>query len=202
MPDDADIRQSIPDLERELVEVQIRVEEIALVLPPLLEREVLAVRLGEEELLPRGGRRRHALFLAHLLAAARCALGVHHRLAFFHLFCAGFPRLGLLANAQHVDTREQSTVQVGLVAVHVAVQPGVDPPLDDAEGLVEQRGQPVADGVLEVVAEDEFVACDVLLGHEGEGDGVAVVGVLGGGEVGGGGGGAGGEAWGARVSVR
>jgi hypothetical protein len=34
--------------------------------------------------------------------------------------------------------------------------------------------------VVEVVAEDEFVAWDVGFGREREGDGVAVVGVLGG----------------------
>jgi hypothetical protein len=38
--------------------------------------------------------------------------------------------------------------------------------------------------MLEVVAEDEFVACNVLLGREGEGYRVAVVRVLGGREVG------------------
>jgi len=37
--------------------------------------------------------------------------------------------------------------------------------------------------MLEVVAEDEGVAGDVGLGDEREGDGVAIVGVLGGGEV-------------------
>ncbi len=48
--------------------------------------------------------------------------------------------------------------------------------------------------MLEVVAEDELVAGNVVLGREGEGYRVAVVRVLGGGEVGRGGGGAFGEA--------
>ena len=49
--------------------------------------------------------------------------------------------------------------------------------------------------MLEVVSEDELVACDIVLGNEGEGYRVAVVGVLGGGEVWAGGGGAFGEAY-------
>jgi hypothetical protein len=66
----------------------------------------------------------------------------------------------------------------------VAVETGVDPPFYDTEGFVEEGGESVADGVVEVVAEDEFVACDVLFECEGEGYRVPVVWVLWGGEVG------------------
>lgn len=208
VPDDADIGQAIPDLQRELVEVQIRVEEIALVLPPGLEDKVLAVRLGEEVLLSLRRAGRNVVLLPDVLAAALCTLRVHDRLAFFPRGHVLVPRVCgpcvcgrgrgvflLLADAQHVDAGQKRAVQVGLVAVHVAFETRVDPPLDDAEGFVEQRRQAVADGVLEVVAEDELVARNVGLGHEGEGDGVAVVWVLRGGEVGRCGGGAFGETW-------
>src|SRR5689334_227302 len=98
MPDDADIGLSVADLGRKLVEVKVRIEEVAVVLAALLEGEVLAIRLGEEELLPLRRRRRDAVLLADVLAAPFRALGVHHRLALVDLLCAGFPGVLLLAD--------------------------------------------------------------------------------------------------------
>lgn len=194
MSDDRYRRQPIPNLERKLVKIDVGIEKIALVLAPRLEREILALRLGQEVLHALRARSGDALLRADLLAVAVGAFLVDDGLA-----CGGLPRVGGLrglgADAQDVYGGEERAVEVGLVAVDVAVETGVDPPLYDAEGFVEERGEAVADGVVEVVAPDEGGAVEVVLGREGEGDGVAVVGVLRGGEVRRGGGGAFGEAW-------
>lgn len=202
MSDDRYRRQPIPNLERKLVKIDVGIEKIALVLAPRLEREILALRLGQEVLHALRARSGDALLRADLLAVAVGAFLVDDGFA-----RGGLPRVGGLrglgADAQDVYGGEERAVEVGLVAVDVAVETGVDPPLYDTEGFVEERGEPVADGVVEVVAPDEGGAVEVVLGREGEGDGVAVVGVLRGGEVRRGGGGAFGEAWeGVLVGVR
>jgi hypothetical protein len=173
------VRQPVANLERKLVEVEVRVEEVALVLAAGLEGKVGAVRLGEEELLALGRCSGDVLLLADLGARPVGTLGVHDGAAVLgrSRVRVGL-RVALLADPQHVDAAQKWAVQVGLIAVDVAVEARVDPPLDDAEGLVEERRQAVADRVLEVVAEDELVAADVVLGREREGDRVAVVGVL------------------------
>lgn len=205
MPDDADVGQPVADLEGELVEVEIRVEEVALVLAPGFEGEVFAVRLGEEVFLALARAGGDVVVFPDYFAGPVGALGVYDCLAFFSagdVFVAGvglagccFCRVLLVADAQHVYTRQQRAVQVWLVAVDVAVETRVDPPLHDAECFVEEGRQTVADGVFEVVAEDQLVASDVVFGDEGEGYRVAVVWVLRGGEVGRGRGRAFGETW-------
>jgi hypothetical protein len=210
VPDDADVGQSIANLERKLVEVEVRVEEVALVLAPGFKGEVLPVCLGEEVLLSLRRAGGDVVLFPHVLARPVGAFGVDDCLAFFaalHVLVAGvglpFSCLGtalsLVADAQDVDGREESAVEIGLVAVHIAVKTRVDPPFYNAKGLVEERREAVADWVLEVVTEDELVARDVLLGREGEGYRVAVVGVLGCGEVGRGRGRAFGESYDALV---
>jgi hypothetical protein len=190
------IRQPIANLERKFVEVEVRVEEVALVLAAGLEGKVRAVRLGEEELLALGRRSGDVLLLADLGARPVGALGVHDGAAVLgrSRVRVGL-RVALFADPQHVDAAQQRAVQVGLIAVDVAVEARIDPPLDDTEGLVEERRQAVADRVLEVVAEDELVAADVVLGRERERDRVTVVGVLRRREVGRGRGRVCGEAW-------
>jgi hypothetical protein len=52
--DDTHSRQAIPNLERKLIEVEIRIEKVALVLAPSFECKVFPVLFGEEVLLSRG----------------------------------------------------------------------------------------------------------------------------------------------------
>jgi len=51
MPNYRNGRQPVPDLERKLVEVDVRIEEVALVLASGLERKLVPLRLDEEVLL-------------------------------------------------------------------------------------------------------------------------------------------------------
>lgn len=121
-------------------------------------------------------------------AVAVRALLVYDRVTalFYIALCLGLAFLAspLAAYPQHVNRRKQRAVQIWFVGLYIAVQTRINPPLYYTKRLVEERGQAIADRVVEVVAEDELVAADVLFGSEGEGDGVAVVGMLRGGEVG------------------
>jgi hypothetical protein len=64
---------------------------------------------------------------------------------------------------------------VWFIRVRVAVHGRVDGPLDEFERGVEARRETVADGSVEVIAEDQVVAVDRFLEDDGEGDGVLVV---------------------------
>lgn len=70
------------------------------------------------------------------------------------------------------------------IRVRVAVHGRVDGPLDEFQRGVEARREAVADGSVEVIAEDQVVAVDGFLEDDGEGDGVLVVVVQGVREVG------------------
>jgi len=81
MPNHTYSRQSIPDLERKLIEIEIRVEEIALIFPPSLKHKVLSVLLREEELLSRAGSVGYVFALPDIHAVAICAFFVDNSLA-------------------------------------------------------------------------------------------------------------------------
>ncbi len=81
MPNHAYDRQSIPNLERKLVEVKIRVEKVALVFAACFEDKVLPVLLRKEELLSRAGLVGYALALPDVDSIAICALFVDNSLA-------------------------------------------------------------------------------------------------------------------------
>lgn len=94
------------------------------------------------------------------------------------------PALDLPPDPELVPRRQRRTEQVRLVGVRVAVQRGVDGPADETQGGVEAGWKPVADGSVEVIAEEEVRAGDGVFEDDGEGDGVLVGGVEGVGEVG------------------
>lgn len=75
---------------------------------------------------------------------------------------------------QSIYRTRRGTVQVRLISLYIAVQPRVYNPLDNAECGVKTRGQTVADGMVEVVAEDEVVGVNGGFGREAEGDTVLV----------------------------
>ena len=146
-------------------------------------------------LLPRRARLRQLLLLPHSPPVPIRPFLVNNQLLVRALLLNPLLRpIVLRPNPQRVHRAQQRAVQVGLVGVDIAVEPGVDEPLDEVESLVETGGQFVFDRVVEVVAEDEVVAADVVLGGEVEGQRVEVCGVRGVREVGGGFGRAGGQA--------
>jgi hypothetical protein len=53
MPDNANRRQPVSNLQRKLIEIEIRIEEITLILSPLLKHKLLSVLLRQEMFLPR-----------------------------------------------------------------------------------------------------------------------------------------------------
>jgi hypothetical protein len=86
VPNNTDRRQPIPNLERKLIEVQIRIEKIAFVLTPGFKLKLLPPRLVEEVLLARSRGRGYAVFAAHVLPVALGALLVHDCFAFLLFF--------------------------------------------------------------------------------------------------------------------
>jgi hypothetical protein len=82
--------------------------------------------------------------------------------------------LNLLPNPKLVPRRDSRTIQIRLVCVRVAVEGGIDRPLDETEGGVEAWRESVADGAVKVVTENEVVSVDGLFEGDGEGDGVLV----------------------------
>lgn len=102
VPDNRNSRQSIPNLQRKLVEVDIGVEEVALVFAPLFKREVLPLRLIQEMLLSLGCGSWNAQLLPHILSIAFCSLLVNDNLAFFRLSGIWFLRR-LVSYPQDVD---------------------------------------------------------------------------------------------------
>jgi hypothetical protein len=168
---------------RNTVEIQIRIEEVGLIEPALLELKLPPPLLVQEELLPLLRLRRHALLLPHLGPGTVPSL-LNHILMHRRRDLPGPRPCHLLPYPHNVQTRQRGPVQIRPVGIDVAVQARVDGPLDDLQRGVEARRQAVADRVVEVVAEDEGVAGDGPLGVEGEGDAVLVVLVLLVGEVG------------------
>ena len=146
-------------------------------------------------LLPRRTRIRHLRRLPYILAIPISALLINHQLLVRTLFLDLLLRLVVLrSDPQSIHRAQQRTVQIRLVGVDIPVKTRVDEPFDKVESLVEARRQLVFDRVVEVVAEDEVVAADVVLRGEVEGQGVQVCGVRRVREVRGGFGGAGGQA--------
>jgi hypothetical protein len=103
MPNNTDRRQAIPNLERKLVKVQIRIEKVAFVLAPRFKLKLLPPRLVEEVLLARSRGGGYAVFAAYILTVTFRALLVYHRFAlllFFRVWCC--LGVALSADFQHV----------------------------------------------------------------------------------------------------
>lgn len=75
---------------------------------------------------------------------------------------------------QRIHTRRSRPIQIRLLGIHIALQSRINSPFHNLKGGVESRGETVADGVVEVVPEDEVVAVDGGFGGEAEGDAVLV----------------------------
>ncbi|KAB8336807.1 hypothetical protein FH972_021116 [Carpinus fangiana] len=109
---------------------------------------------GQKVLHARRAGGRHALLLTHRGARARRALGDDGLVV---------GRGGIrVTDAEHVDAAQQRAVEVRLVGVHVAVEARVDAPLDEAQRGAKAGRQAVADGAVEVVAEEQVGAGDGL----------------------------------------
>lgn len=89
-----------------------------------------------------------------------------------------------LPNPELVQRGHGGTIQVWFIRVRVAVHGRVDGPFDEFQRGVEARWKAVADGSVEVMAEDQVVAVDGFLEDNGKGNGVLVVSVEGVREVG------------------
>jgi hypothetical protein len=92
MPEDGDVGQSVPNLQRKLVEVEIRVEEIALVLATRFKGKVFPLLLVEEVFLPCCRFVWYTLLFPNLRPRAIRAFGVDDRFAltpadFYIAFC-------------------------------------------------------------------------------------------------------------------
>ena len=97
---------------------------------------------------------------------------------------------------QSIDTASSRPVHVRFISIRIAIQTRINNPLNNLQRGTKPWRQPISNGMIEIVSKDEIVAVYALLGNEGEGDAVLVVGfaVGGCGEVGGCGGRGGGEA--------
>jgi hypothetical protein len=166
-------RQTIANLECKLIEIQVRIEEIALVFTPSFENKVLAMLLSQEMFLSCCASRGQVKVFAYLLARAECAFGVYNCIAIAAVIAFWFP--SLFAYSQNVYGTQQRAIEIWFVGLYISIKTRIDPPFHNTKRLVEQWRKTVANRVVEVVAEDEFVAFDVLFGREGEGDGVAIV---------------------------
>jgi len=153
------------------IEIQVRVVEVVAVLPSLLKREILQVALSQEVLLPRRASIGQFLLFSDLLTITICALLNHNELLICALLLDLLLRLVVLGAYPHgVHRAEQGAVKVGFVGVNIAVETGVDEPLDQVKSLVESWRELVLNGVVEVVAEDKVIAANVFLEGEVEGE--------------------------------
>jgi hypothetical protein len=82
----------------------------------------------------------------------------------------------LAPNMKHINTTPRRPIKIRLLRINIPIQPWINSPLDDLKRRIEARRKAIADGVVEVIAEDEVVAVYAFLGCEREGDTVLVVG--------------------------
>jgi hypothetical protein len=149
--------------------VDVRVEKIRLVEPPALEHEALAVPPAARPPPPPPRLLRHAALLPARRAVPVGALGQR-------LLVPGHgqlpPLVPPLADAEREERAQRRRVHPRPVRVRVQLDGRVHEVLDDAHRHAEPGRQPVADGLVEVVAPYGLVGRQVGLGHEAEGDAV------------------------------
>lgn len=169
-----DIEAEAGQFEGKVVEVEVWIPKIGLVESAGLKDEGFAVRRGQEMFLPRGRVGRDPRLFTDLFTRA---LGAFFDDSFVERGGVGdlpgnggigqlFLGYDLVADAQDVPGAQRRAKQVWLVGVDVAFQAWVDPPFHNAEGLAEARREAVADGPVEVVAEDEVGAQNVGFGNK------------------------------------
>ena len=77
-----------------------------------------------------------------------------------HLFQFFHPLVILLPNPQYIDTAPRIAIQERLVGIDISLESGVNSPLHDPERGAKTWRYSVADGMVEVIAEDERRAGD------------------------------------------
>lgn len=159
---------------KQTIKIQIRIPKIRRIHPPLLKHKPLPHLLILKMAPSLAHVYRHAIPITRLRPRPVRALRHHGVMQCRHVVLTG----DLLTNPELVQGGQGGAEEVGLVGVGVAVEGGIDRPFDESQGGVEARGQAVADGAVEVVAEDEGVAVDGVFEDDGEADRVLVVDVL------------------------
>lgn len=182
---------------RHTIEIQIRIEEIAPIRPTHLELKLSPVSLIQKPLLPPRLCIWHTLLLPQIYTVTQPTLldddpDLLIHLGFAIILIIFVRPLPLVTNNQSIQAPAHRPVKVRFVCIYISIQPGIHNPLHDPKRSREPRRQSVADGVVEVITEDEVVAIDCsCLRRESERDTVLVLcgGVRGEVEVGRGGGG-------------
>ncbi len=103
------------------VEVQIRIEEIGLVDPPLLPLPLVRLPFRQEEFLPRISRLRHVPTLPPLHALPITSL-LYRLIPITLLFTSQtLPILNLLPYSQHINTAQCIPIQMRRITVHISL---------------------------------------------------------------------------------
>ncbi|KAG2025768.1 hypothetical protein GB937_002490 [Aspergillus fischeri] len=156
---------------RPTIKNEIRIPKIRRIHPPRLKHKLLSLLLILEHLAPLRYTLGNAPLRALLHARPISPLLNNHIMHSRHLIILR----DRLPNPELVQRGHGGTIQVRFIRVRVAVHGRVDGPFDEFQRGVEARWKAVADGSVEVIAEDQVVAVDGFLEDDGEGNGVLVV---------------------------